>query len=99
VIADEARCEARGVRRRAGGESRFFCSMVGSVAAVTGRSSFWDECRSGNSALRRGVGACYVQCSCGRDEADCWVVVGVLRLRECSRFASALAPLRMTGRF
>src|SRR5271167_1273645 len=33
--------------------------------AVMGGALFWDECRSGKSALRGGMAACYVQCSLG----------------------------------
>ncbi len=44
-------------------ETRFLCSMKEGEMAVTGRGSFWDESRSGNSALLRAVRACYVQCS------------------------------------
>lgn len=48
-----------------GWETRFLCSMKGSGVTVMARFLFGDECRSGNSALLMGVGACYVQCSLG----------------------------------
>jgi hypothetical protein len=54
------------VPEASGWETRFFCSMKGAGSSRVLWFSFWDECRSGNSALLIAVAACYVQCSSGR---------------------------------
>ena len=81
-----------------GWETRFFCSMRERGLSVTEWGSFWDECRSGNLLYEEEWGRAMFRV---RREGGRWAggraLVGILRLRECFRFAHALAALGMTG--